>query len=105
MTITFAGVHGFEWDRGNEDKNKIKHRVLKWECEQIFFNEPLIVLDDGSHSQRERRYAAFGKTDVERPLVIVFTLREGLIRVISARDMNREERAFYANHEKKNPSI
>lgn len=86
---------GFDWDEGNRDKNLSGHNVRNGECEQIFFNEPLIILDDYKHSQFERRFAAFGKTDADRPLVAIFTMRGELIRVISARDMNRKEKTFY----------
>lgn len=88
-------VVGFDWDKGNSDKNVSNHHVSNSECEQIFFNEPLIILDDPTHSQVEPRYAAFGKTDEDRLLVTIFTMRGELIRVISARDMNRKEKAFY----------
>lgn len=86
---------GFQWDKGNIDKNLIKHNVENWECEQVFFNRPLLVLDDPTHSASEKRWAAFGQTDTERCLVVIFTKRKNLIRVISARDMNKRERKFY----------
>jgi len=95
MEKEFAGLSGFEWDRGNIDKNLVKHNVENWECEQIFFNRPLLVLDDPKHSFDEKRFAAFGKTDSGRLLVAVLTQRGSLIRVISARDMNGRERRFY----------
>ena len=90
---------GFQWDRGNIDKNLIKHNVENWECEQVFFNKPILVLEDPRHSLSEKRGAAFGKTDAERLLVVVFTKRKNLIRVISARDMNKKEREFYEKNE------
>ena len=88
---------GFEWDEGNSRKNAEKHGVSQSEAEQLFFNEPLLVLEDSRHSQREFRYHALGKTDDGRLLHITFTVRgDGtLIRVISARDMHRKERAIY----------
>jgi uncharacterized DUF497 family protein len=86
---------GFQWDEGNIDKNLLKHQVQNWECEQIFFNEPLIILDDPKHSLSEKRWAAFGQTDAGRFLAIIFAKREKLLRVISARDMNRKEKKFY----------
>jgi len=42
-----------------------------------------------------KRWAAFGQTDGGRFLTIIFTRREKLLRIISARDMNRKERKFY----------
>lgn len=67
------------------------------EAEQVFFNAPLLLLADEKHSRQEARHHALGKTDEGRMLHIAFTLRkaESLIRVISARDMHRKERAIY----------
>jgi uncharacterized DUF497 family protein len=93
-----GSVVGFEWDEGNVDKNLTTHEVENWECEQVFFNQPLLVLDDLRHSTTEKRWAAFGKTDAGRFLTVVFAKRRNLIRVISARDMNRKERGFYEEH-------
>ncbi|MGP8330561.1 MAG: BrnT family toxin [Methanosarcinaceae archaeon] len=95
MENDFDKFAGFQWDEGNKNKNLIKHQVENWECEQVFFNEPLLVLDDPKHSFTEKRWAAFGMTDIGRYLVIIFTKRDELLRVISARDMNRKESRFY----------
>ena len=92
---TLLQCSGFEWDQGNVEKNWIKHGVSPVECEQIFFNQPLAVLDDPKHSVSERRYAVFGVTDAGRTLVVICTKRGKLLRVISARKMNRRERRFY----------
>jgi len=91
---------GFEWDEGNLHKNWERHRVTPQEAEDVFFNEPLVVRSDTPHFRREKRYYALGQTDAGRQLFIAFTLRNSLIRVISARDMNRKEKAAYANNEK-----
>ena len=53
------------------------------------------VAEDEKHSEIERRYYALGHTDGGRSLFVVFTIRGDLIRVISARDMNRRERRLY----------
>lgn len=95
MKGEFEDIIGFQWDEGNADKNRITHNVESWECEQIFFNEPLLILGDLKHSATEERWAAFGHTDDGRLLSVVFTKRGNLIRSISARDMNRKERKFY----------
>ena len=99
MKNEFEKFSGFERDEGNSEKNRIKHHVENWECEQIFFNDPLIILDDPKHSIHENRFAAFGRTDLGRVLVVIFTMRGKLIRVISARNMNRRERSFYEKNE------
>ncbi len=94
--IDLSTIVGFEWDAGNARKNE-KHGVSTAEAEQIFFNAPLLLLDDVAHSQAEARFHALGQTDEGRLLHITFTLRRSgeLIRVISARDMHRKERSVY----------
>jgi uncharacterized protein len=91
----FNSCTGFQWDKGNIDKNWLKHKVSNNECEQIFFNEPLLVADDRNHSDNEKRWYALGRTDLNRCLFVVFSIREGLIRIISARDMHKKEREIY----------
>lgn len=88
-------VEGFEWDKGNVAKNWERHKVNFIECEEVFFNKPLVVKEDEPHSKEEARYYVLGKTDNDRLLFMVFTLRGNKIRVISARDMNRKERKIY----------
>ncbi len=88
---------GFDWDKGNIDKNWLKHKVSPAECEQTFFNRPLVVQDDVMHSKTEKRFYALGKTNSNRAIFIAFTIRENHIRVISARDMSFKEREAYNN--------
>jgi uncharacterized DUF497 family protein len=78
---------GFEWDQGNFTKNWDQHDVSSWECEQIFFNRPLLFKRDKEHSKTENRYFVLGRTNVNRLLFAVFTVRNDKIRIISARDM------------------
>jgi uncharacterized DUF497 family protein len=86
---------GFDWDEGNLLKNWEKHGVSASECEQVFFNCPLVTGLDAAHSGAEMRFYALGQSDSGRYLFIVFTVRNDLIRVISSRDMNRKERKVY----------
>lgn len=86
---------GFDWNEENLLKNWEKHGVSASECEQVFFNNPLIAGLDAKHSGREPRYYALGITDAKRNLFIAFTVRKNLIRVISARDMSRKERKAF----------
>lgn len=94
--IDLTKIVGFDWDDGNARKND-KHGVSTAEAEQVFFNAPLLLLADAKHSQQEARHHALGRTDGGRLLHLAFTLRKAgsLIRVISARDMHRKERAIY----------
>jgi len=92
---TWMECAGFEWDGGSTGKNWEKHAVADFECEEVFFNQPLVVRHDPKHSHREARYYTLGRTDRDRLLFVAFTVRRSLIRVISAREMTRRERRIY----------
>jgi uncharacterized protein len=89
-------ITGFDWDDGNARKNE-KHNVMMQESEQVFFNQPLLIVDDAKHSAKEARYHALGKSNEKRLLHITFTLRENdtKLRIISARPMSKREEKFY----------
>ena len=89
---------GFDWDEGNIDKNWYLHQITDRECEEIFFNMPLVIASDAKHSQSEHRYYTLGRTDADHWLFVAFTMRDKLIRIISVRDMNQKESQKYANH-------
>ncbi|NBX45240.1 MAG: BrnT family toxin [Gammaproteobacteria bacterium] len=89
-------VQSFEWDSGNARKSE-KHGVSAREAEEVFANEPLVIVPDWKHSVSELRFHALGRTLVGRRLHVTFTLRAfgSKLRVISARDMHRKERRVY----------
>ena len=105
--IDWDQIAGFDWDAGNARKSTDKHSVTQAEAEQVFFNEPLLVVGDVNHSQAEVRYHALGKTDIGSLLHITFTLRadQSLIRVISARPMHKKERVSYVQASEKDSEI
>ena len=105
MKTEIKNCEGFLWDKGNSDKNWIKHKVSRLECEEFFFNLPLIISDDTEHSNNEQSYYALGRSKADRYLFISFTIREKLIRVISARDMNKKERKIYEEKFQKGSEI
>ena len=92
---------GFDWDGGNGSKSLEKHGVDQQEAEQVFLDPYVLILVDDKHSADEPRFHAYGKTAAGRRLHISFTLRrnETCIRVISARNMSRKERARYEQEE------
>lgn len=88
-------IVGFEWDEGNIHKNENKHG-LKWTAiEEVFFNEPLLIVEDFKHSLNECRCVALGKNDFDEFVTVVFTIRDKHIRVISARAMSKKEKVIY----------
>lgn len=93
--ITLPEVLEFGWDEWNRTKSWIKHRVSAKEQEQAFFDKNKRAFRDTKHSHLEERFLLFAKTEKGRKLIIAFTIREGKIRCISARPMNRKEVPIY----------
>lgn len=86
----------FEWDAGNQTKSAHKHAVTCEEAEQVFTERRFISLGGQVEPPcPELRFAVLGRTARGRLLFLVFTIRGGKIRVISARPMNEKERTFY----------
>lgn len=86
----------FDWDKGNIDKSYLKHGVLPNQAEEAFLDEKAIILRDFKHSQKELRYLLIGKISTKKILLVVFTIRENKIRIISARPANKKEVKHYA---------
>lgn len=95
MGKTPSNIVGFEWDKGNSNKNLKKHGVADGECEEIFFDPRKRIAKDLKHSTQENRFILLGKTKLGRLLFIVFTIRNDKIRIISARDVNKKEQHLY----------
>jgi uncharacterized DUF497 family protein len=82
--IDFTKIKGFDWDKGIVRKND-KQSVSTAEAEQVFFNDPLLLIDGTKHSQGECGFHALVKTNEERTLHITLILPNAgeRIRVIS----------------------
>lgn len=91
----------FVWDEGNIAKNVKKHKVTIQEAEEMFNNEPFLLVEDTKHStMEEQRFQALGKTNSKRKLFTAFTIRNAKIRIISVRDMSKKEEVKYEKLEK-----
>jgi uncharacterized DUF497 family protein len=66
MKASIENCEGFAWDEGNSNKNWPLHEVTDGECEDVFFNLPLIIASDKKHSDNEIRLFALGRTDAEK---------------------------------------
>jgi uncharacterized DUF497 family protein len=89
----FQGIEGFQWDEANSSKNWTRHEVSQTEAEQVFLNRPVVLSD--ARPGTEPRWFAFGHTDANRLLTVVFMIRGQLLPVISARPMSRSEKRHY----------
>jgi uncharacterized DUF497 family protein len=86
----------FEWDAGNAAKSQQKHDVETNEAEEVFYDESIFPL--GAQTEPavdEPRFGVLGKTFSGRYLHVAFTVRDGRVRVISARPMHRKEKMSY----------
>jgi uncharacterized DUF497 family protein len=91
----FPAPTEFEWDPANWLQNE-RHSVSDAEAEQVFFNEPLLLLTP-AHAAQARRWQALGRTNDHRLLKVAFRLREERrrLRIVSARPMHPRERKIY----------
>ena len=90
--MILSDIRDFDWDLWNTVKNLDKHQVENKECEDVFFNRPQLIEFDEKHSVAEKRYKILGLTDGKRQLLVVFTVRNKKIRIISARDQSKKEK-------------
>ena len=87
----------FEWDEGNVEKSKIKHGVGPKEVEEMFCDAHKIVPlgVQVAPKTEEERIGIIGADGDGRVLHLVFTVRAGRVRPISARPAHRKERSLY----------
>lgn len=86
----------FEWDGGNRTKSSTKHAVTTIETEEVFSLGQAAPLGiQVSPKVPEERMAIVGVTTSGRILHIVFTIRNGKVRPISARSAHKKERDPY----------
>jgi len=85
----------FEWDPGKAAENLAKHGVSFGEAEGVFADPLAIEMPDPDHSEGEERWIVIGRSYRQRVLVVAFTEREDVIRIISARLATRLETKSY----------
>jgi uncharacterized DUF497 family protein len=85
----------FEWDEEKAAANLAKHGVSFEEARTVF-DDPLYVdFYDPDHSSKEHRYIIIGESRQGRLLVVSYTERGDVTRLISAREVTRSEREAY----------
>ena len=82
----------FDWDDGNLS-HIAEHRVTSAEAEQVVLNNPMDLKFEVRNG--EERIAQVGETDSGRILVVVTTMRDDLIRVITAFPARKDMRKLY----------
>ncbi len=85
----------FEWDPEKARKNVEKHGVTFEEAATVFFDDLAKIDDDPDHSIGERCELIYGCSVDGRWLLVVFTERRDVIRIIHARLATKSERRKY----------
>ena len=85
----------FEWDNQKAVSNLKKHGVSFSEAASVFGDPLALTFDDPDHSIGEYRLLTFGVTRTGKLVIVSHTERKGLMRIISARIMQKHERDIY----------
>lgn len=83
----------FDWNDSNIH-HVAKHGITPSEAEQVILNDPIDI--EIQRRGEESRVAQVGATDQGRIIIVVSTLRNGLIRVVTAFPAKRRFRTIYA---------
>ncbi len=85
----------FEWDEDKAIANFSKHGVSFEEAKTIFGDSLYVDFYDPDHSKKEERYLIVGESNQRRLLIVSYTERKDMIRIISARQVTKNERKVY----------
>lgn len=86
----------FEWNEDKARLNMRKHGINFHEALTSFYDPKQVVFYDIDHSEDEDREILLGHSNQARLLLVVYTLRNDRIRIISARRATRREAQDYA---------
>jgi uncharacterized protein len=85
----------FEWDDNKAATNSSKHGISFEEAKTVFKDPLYVDFYDPDHSEGEERYLIVGQSNRGRLLIVSYTERRNLIRIISTREVTRTEREAY----------
>ena len=89
----------FEWDENKNQYNIMSHGVSFSEASTVFSDDDAIVFDDVEHSFHEDRFLIIGRSYKKNVLFVCYCIRyDNIIRIISARKADKEEREDYFSH-------
>lgn len=85
----------FEWDKNKYEINIKKHRIFFEEASTVWMDSLALIAPDPEHSWQEEREWIIGESYKGRLLIVVYTIRNDKIRIISARSATKNERRQY----------
>jgi uncharacterized DUF497 family protein len=91
--LEFLAPTGFEWDDQKRGLNIAKHGIDFDSAIEVFYGPIILRRSDRNN---EERWTALGYSD-DRLILVVFTRRADVIRIISARRARKNEESEYRN--------
>ena len=85
----------FEWNKLKAESNLKKHGVSFEEAISVFDDPFAVYYDDIYHSENELRYIVRGYSLLNNLLIVNFTIRNEVIRIISSRKATKKERQYH----------
>lgn len=85
----------FEWNKSKAEINLKKHGVSFQEAATVFGDKFALTFNDPDHSIDEYRLLTFGVTRTGKYIVVSHTELDITIRIISARQMTKQEKKIY----------
>lgn len=85
----------FDWNETKASSHLSKHRISFEEAKTVFNDALYVDFYDPDHSDEEERYLIVRVSDRERLIIVSYTERNDLIRLISARKATQSEREAY----------
>lgn len=86
----------FEWDEQKAQSNEAKHAVSFPFITRAFDDDNRLTVIDNRRDYGEVRYITLARIE-QRVYVLVYTMRDTVIRLISARKANSKEVKRYEN--------
>ena len=85
----------YEWDHEKAESNLEKHGVSFEEAATVFGDPLYVDFYDPDHSVDEHRYLIMGQSTAGRLLIVSYSERDDVVRLISAREVTSSERRAY----------
>lgn len=89
----------FEWDENKNATNQFKHGISFEEASTVFYDVNAILFDDYTHNNEEDRFLIIGYSEKAHLYIVSHCYRvDDIIRIISARKADKEERKYYKKY-------
>lgn len=91
----YTGRIDIEYDLAKAESNFRKHGVSFDEAATALLDDNALVMEDVD-SKDENRWILVGLSREAQLLTVIYTVRDALVRIISARKSTKKEAAYYA---------